>query len=126
MSDVKVQLTEDATPSQMAIAKASATVQVTDRRGRLITLKKPGVLAQFRLIEALGDTAKNETYLAWAMPIIFVVDIDGEPVFPAVRKSEVEAILQRLEDEGLAAVMEGAKEHFGSSDPESDKANIKK
>lgn len=113
------------TPAAQAVAKASATAEVLDERGRLITLKKPGVLAQFRLIEALGDTAQNQVYMAMVLPLIFVSSIDGEAVIPPTRKSEVEALIQRLDEDGISAVQLGVREHYGQSTPDEDRAAIK-
>jgi hypothetical protein len=113
------------TPSVEVIAKATAEVTVTDARGRVITLKKPGVLAQFRLVEALGDSAKNDVYMGMVAPLIFVSAIDGDPVYQPSKKSEVEALIQQLDEDGLTAVMEKAREAFGNSDPEGDRAKLK-
>lgn len=113
------------TPSAEIIAKATAEVTVTDARGRVITLKKPGVLAQFRLVEALGDSAKNDVYMGMVAPLIFVSAIDGDPVYQPSKKSEVEALIQQLDEDGLAAVMSKAMEAFGNSDPEGDRAKLK-
>jgi hypothetical protein len=119
-------ITMDETPSQQATAKASAEVKINDSTGREITLKKAGILAQYRLIEALGDTAKNETYLAMCLPLIYVTDIAGEHVVFPTSKFLVEALITRLGDEGVEAVMFGVRNHFGVQDPEADKAAIKK
>ena len=113
------------TPSQQILAKAAATVTVTDSTGRQIVLKKPGVLAQFRLIEALGDTAKNEVYTRMCLPLIYVSMVDDEPVLPLARKSDIEALIQRLDEHGIAAVVEGVNANFGQQDPEADKAAVK-
>jgi hypothetical protein len=121
-----VKLTVDKTPTEQVIAKAAAEVKVTDAKGRTITLKKPGILAQYRLIEALGDTAKNEVYLAMSVPLLYVAAVDGEPESPLSSKLLVEALIQRLGDEGVEAVMLGVRGHFGTVDPEADKAAIKK
>jgi len=118
-------VTLNQTPTAQVIAKAAAAVTITDTRGRSITLKKPGVLAQFRLIEALGETAKNEVYVRMVMPLIYVAEVDGEPVPPPVRKSEIEALIQRMDEDGIAAVMEGVATHFGAPDPEAEKAAVK-
>ena len=123
MSDVKVQLNE--TPSAQIVAKASAVAETIDPRGRIISLKKPGVLAQFRLVEALGDTAKNEVYMRMVLPLIYVSAIDGDPVAPPTRKSEVEALIQRLDEDGISAVMEAVSANYGATDPEADKAALK-
>jgi hypothetical protein len=89
-------------------------VNITDARGRTITIKKPGVLAQYRLIECLGDTAKNETYVSMVLPLIYVAAIDGEALPPIMRKSEVEALVQRLDEHGLAALMAGIEANFAA------------
>ena len=114
-----------ATPSDEVVAKAAATFTVHDSAGRAIVLKKAGVLAQFRLVEALGDTAKNEVYTRMCLPLIYVSEIDDEPVLPLARKSDIEALIQRLDEHGIAAVVAGVNEHFGQQDPEKDKAAVK-
>jgi hypothetical protein len=113
-------------PSEQVIERANAEVTVTDARGRVIKLKKPGVLAQFRLIEALGDAAKNEVYTGMVLPLIFVTAIDDDPVYQPSSKREVEALIQQLDEDGIAAVLAGVQEHFGKADPEADKAALKK
>lgn len=118
-------VTINPTPTDEVIAKAKAEVIITDDKGRSIKLKKPGVLAQYRLIEVLGDSAKNEVYMGMVMPLIFVAEIDGEAVFSPAKKSEVEALIQRLDEEGIAAVMAGVQENFGKSDPAADQATLK-
>lgn len=112
-------------PSALAVAKAAAEHIIADSRGRKIKLKKPGVLAQFRLIEALGDSAKNEVYMGMVLPLIFVVEIDGDAVSMPNTKREVEALIQRLDEDGISAVSVGVHEHFGKSDPEKDKQALK-
>ena len=112
-------------PTDQIIAKANAEEVVTDPNGRAIKLKKPGVLAQFRLVEALGDTAQNAVYMGMVMPLIFVAEIDGDPVFPPNTKREVEALIQRLDTEGVNFVAQTVQEKFGQTDPEQDKAALK-
>ena len=114
------------TPSSQIIAAAIKEAETTDAAGRTIKLRKPGVLAQYRLIEAVGDSAKNEVYMAMVMPLLFVVNIDGEDVEPIARKSELEALIQRLGDDGVSCVMKSMSEHFGAIDPEAQKEQLKK
>lgn len=123
--NVKFTLNQSPTPSQEVVAKATAETIIKDARGRSIRLKKPGVLAQFRLIEVLGDTAKNEVYMSMVLPLIFVTEIDGETIFPPSRKSEVEALIQLLDEDGIGAVQAAVVERFGNSNPESDRAALK-
>jgi hypothetical protein len=117
---------DPASPTAQVIAKAAAECKVVDAKGRVITLKKPGILAQYRLIEALGDASKNETYVAMCIPLLYVAAVDSDPVTPLSNKMLVEALIQRMDDAGIEAVMKGVRDHFGASDPEADKAAIKK
>lgn len=129
MSKVKVTMNSQEqtsnTPSAQAVAKGNSELAVTDSKGRSIKLKKPGVLAQYRLIEALGESAKNEVYMGMVLPLIFVSEIDGDPVFLPTSKREIEALIQRLDEEGLEAVMLGVQENFKRADPDADKAALK-
>lgn len=122
MDDVKVTLK----PSQEIVAQVNAEIVITDSSGRVITMKKPGALAQYRLIEALGDTAKNQTYMSMVLPLIYVVSIDDSAVFQPTTKAQVEALIQRLEEAGIEAVMKCVQEKFGKNDPEKDADSLKK
>lgn len=93
------------TPSAELIRKAMQDEVVTDERGRQLKMRKPGVLAQYRLIEALGDLASNQTYMQMVNPLLYLGAIDGDLVMLPSNKREVEALIQRLDDDGLGAVM---------------------
>ncbi|MFC4526417.1 hypothetical protein ISN76_12905 [Dyella halodurans] len=118
--DVKVELT----PSQELVGAANAEVTVADAKGRQILLKKPGTLAQFRLVELMGDSARNVVYMNMVLPLIFVASIDGDPVAKST-KAQIEALIQRLDDEGVEAVAEGVQANWGKQDPAADKAAVK-
>lgn len=124
---VKVSVNKDAkapTASEQLMASATAEAQVTDARGRVIKLRKPGVLAQFRIVETLGATSSNETYMRMVLPLLYVGAIDGDDDISMTKKSEVEALIQRLDEDGLAAVVVGVAKHYGQQDPEADKAKL--
>lgn len=112
-------------PSDEVVASAIKTIEVTDARGRVIKIKKPGPLAQYRLVEIMGDSAKNQTYMSMVLPLIYVVAIDDEQIPMPTKKMQVEALIQRLDEEGIEAVMTCVTENFGSVDPEKDKDAIK-
>lgn len=111
-------------PSRQVLARANKTFETTDARGRRIVLRKPSTLAEFRFVEMLGANASNERYFAMALPILFVVKIDDEDVLPPARKSELEALIKLLDEDGLTAIQECLKEHFGEKDknPDADPA----
>lgn len=113
-------------PAQEVLIKANEETVITDSKGRSIKMKKPGVLAQYRLIEALGEVSANTTYMAMVMPLIYVVAIDDSPVHQPKSKIQVEALIQQLDEEGIQAVMKHVMEAYGEIDPEADKAALKK
>jgi hypothetical protein len=123
--ELKVTLNQTPTPTEEVIAKAKGEASVVDSKGRVIKIKKPGVLAQYRLIEVLGQTASNATYMNMVMPLIYVAEIDGEVVFMPKTKREIEALIQRLDEEGINAVMDAVHANYGAQNAEEDKAAIK-
>lgn len=92
-------------------ARAPETVKYTneDEDGKeahhVMKMRKPDVLAQFQMVEALGDVASNQAYMQMVAPLIYIAEIDGEPSFLPTTKNEVEALIQRLGDGGMGAAM---------------------
>ncbi|AST27998.1 hypothetical protein [Ralstonia pseudosolanacearum] len=99
---------------------------VTDSRGRSITLKRPNLLAQFRLVEAAGDSASNAAYMNMVRPLLFVTAIDGENVPPPITKPQVEALIQRVGEEGYEAVAAALFAEMGATTQEEEIAALKK
>jgi hypothetical protein len=116
----------DGTPSEQILSSAAEAVTIRDSKGRTISLKKPGILAQYRIVEVAGESAKNEIYMRMIMPLIYVTELDGEPVAQPKNKLQLEALIQRLDDHGVDAVMNGVLENYGKKDDEADNAAIKK
>jgi hypothetical protein len=114
------------TPTDQLIARASAEIDVKDSAGRVFKLKKPGLLAQYRLVEVIGVNAENPVYMSMCRPLIYIASIDGDAIFQPTNKLQLEALITRLDDHGLEAVVEGIVKHFGAQDPESEKATLKK
>lgn len=112
------------TASEQLIRLAAAEVATTDPKGRRIVLRKPGVLSQFRLVEMLGDTASNKTYVNMVLPITYVGSIDGDPVSIGTKR-ELEALIQRLDEDGIVAVAQAVQENFGEQDTEANKESVK-
>jgi hypothetical protein len=122
---VKATMVKNATPTDELLNKTLQEVSVVDARGRVIKLKKPNILAQYDLIELLGESAKNEIYRAMVLPAIYVTAIDNHAVYPPTTKLELRAIIQRLDEDGLRAVSDGVNENF--ADKEEDvKESLKK
>ncbi len=126
MATVKMNPKDTPSPSADIVNAAANGVTVTDSTGRRIHLRKPGTLAQYRLIEAAGPAAENRTYMAMTLPLIFVAAIDDIPVPGIATKNQLEALIQRLGDEGIQAVSDGIMEHFNAApDPDGDRAKLK-
>lgn len=94
------------TPSEEIIqANAALEVTVTDKKGRQITIRKPNILAEYRLVEAAGpELSKNQQWMGMAMPVLWVIAIAGDPVPMPRTKREIEALIQRLDSDGIEAI----------------------
>ncbi len=93
------------TPSGQIIAAAASTFIVHDADGHELVLKKLTALDRLRLFKAIGPVlSQNNAYLGMAMLAACVVAIDTVPVPPPVTEGQVEALVGRLGDSGIAAV----------------------
>ena len=82
--------------------------EVVDTRGRLLLLRRLSVLDRLRLYEAAGaELSRNDRWLGLAVLAASVAAIDGVPVPMPASKAGIEAAVQRLDEEGLAAVAAG-------------------
>lgn len=110
---------------QMALA-APDTHAIDLPDGRVVELRKPGVLAQFRLVKILdAETAKNEVYMQMVFPILYVSKIDGDFIAFPQSERELEATITRLDEAGVGAVMLGVHAHWGTPKDE-DRDGVKK
>lgn len=98
---------------------------VTDARGRKIKLRKPNIVSQYNFIDMLGESARNQMFVGMAMPLLFVCEIDAVAVPSPRKRSEFDALLARLDEDGVAAVMRGVEEHFAGKDEEAQKEAVK-
>lgn len=78
---------------------------VKDKAGRVIELRRLGVVEQLRLFKLLGpELAENRAYVGLARVAAAVASVDGVPVpFPA-GEAGIEAVLERLGDEAVEIV----------------------
>ena len=109
----------DSTANQSA--PSNGTV-VTDARGRRIRLTRPPVLAQYKLVQLIGgEAAANGAYVQMVLPLLFVAAVDDDPVsFPA-KAIEIDALIQRLDEDGIVAVTKGVYENFSRGKPETER-----
>ncbi|WP_297490629.1 hypothetical protein [Acidocella sp.] len=79
--------------------------QLRDRAGRVIELRRLGVVEQLRLFKVLGpELSENRAYVGLARMAAAVAMVDGVPVPFPVNEVGIEAALERLGDDGVEAV----------------------
>jgi hypothetical protein len=99
------------TPSETIVKAANRPATRTDATGRAIGIKKMQALDRLKMFEVVGaDNARNEPYLGYAALAFHVSSIDGEPVSRPTNKIQLEALIQRLGDDGMNAVGEAVQE----------------
>jgi hypothetical protein len=114
-------------PTDEVLESAKKEYEVIDKRGRVIKLKKPSIRCNLTLAKALGQDAKNEVYMQMLLPLYFISSIDGDPVGSLSVENELFALYDRLDDDGIIAVANGIRQHWGIEENESEvKDKIKK
>jgi hypothetical protein len=96
-------------------------VTKTDAKGRQIEVRKLKPIEQLWMLELVGsENANNKPYLGYATLAYSVCKIDGQDV-PRIRtKVALEAMVQRLDQEGLDAVGEAFKDLFPAETAQAD------
>lgn len=95
-------------PSERIVLEAAREFDVTDVVGRVLRIRQPGALDRLRLFKAVGPTlSTNERYVGYAMLAMCVSCIDGVPQPSPSNEGQLEALVQRLGDEGMVAIGRG-------------------
>lgn len=95
------------TPSARLVAAAQAAPEATDAAGRRLALRRLTALDKLRLYKAAGPAlAQNAPWMGVALLAASVAAIDGIPVPAPATEAQVEALVARLGEDGLAAVAE--------------------
>jgi hypothetical protein len=93
------------TPSATIVASAMATQIIVDDQGRRLTIRRLHALDRLRLFKAAGPfLAQNQPWLGMALVACSVAAIDDIPFPPPVSEPQIEAMIGRLGDTGIAAV----------------------
>ena len=102
------------TPSEEIITEENKVIVVDDARKRKIGIRKVNMSMRRRLFKALSaENQAKPQYLGIAMLAICVTEIDGDPVSFPTTELQVDFLIDRLEDDGIAAVALGLQKHFG-------------
>jgi hypothetical protein len=100
---------DDAAPTQAL----QSVVTVNDKQGRQIEVKKLKPIERMRMLQMIGsDNAVNGPYLGYATLAYSVTKIDGDSLPRPQNLVGLEAIVQRLDQDGLDAVGEAFKELY--------------
>jgi hypothetical protein len=87
------------------MAAAAATETITDGDGRRLTLRRLTALDRLRLFKAAGPIlAQNQPWLGMALIASSVSAIDDVPVPSPANEVQIEAMVARLGDPGIAAI----------------------
>jgi hypothetical protein len=112
------------TPSQTIVREAVKTFAATDKKGRRLMLRPLTALDTLRLFKAAGPIlAQNEPWLSMAGLAFSVMEIDGVPVPAPATEPQIEGLIDRLGDEGLAAIADAVKDAQEAPDSRSDLGN---
>ena len=105
------------TPSQTIMREVESSIATTDSRGRRLLLRRLTALDTLRLFKAAGPVlAQNEPWLSMAGLVLSVLEIDGVPVPAATNEAQIESLVERLGDEGLAAIANATKPEIADLD----------
>ncbi len=90
------------TPSQ--ILTSEPEIWVTDSQGRRLNLRRLTALDRLRLFKAAGPLlSHNDRWLGMAMLAVSVSAIDDIPIPQPGSEQQIEALVHRLGDTGIAA-----------------------
>ncbi len=93
------------TPSARLIAAAQMAPTAVDQLGRKLALRRLSALDKLRLYKAAGPVlAHNQPWLGVALLAASVAAIDDVPVPQPGTEQQIEALVGRLGEAGLAAV----------------------
>ncbi len=92
------------TPSETIIASATSAQVVIDDNGRRLAIRRMTVLDKLRLFRAAGPyLSQNGPWLGIALLACSVTAIDDVPVPMPANEQQIEALVARLGDNGIAA-----------------------
>jgi hypothetical protein len=92
-------------PSASIVAAAATTENVIDGNGRRLTIRRLTALDRLRLFKAAGPLlAQNQPWLGMALIACSVAAIDDVPVPSPSNELQIEAMIGRLGDTGVAVI----------------------
>jgi len=104
-------------PSEKLTTSVFDGKEIVDSLGRKLTLKKPDILDLYDLMSAIADDSKSQFCQGMAMNTLYIALIDGQPIEPPKSYREFRAVLKRIGEEGLSAIMKFMEE-LANENPE--------
>lgn len=107
---------------------ANEVFSQSDSTGRELKVRKPSALKRFRFVGMLGKAADSDRYMSMVGPLLYLYGIDEDTDIQLNTAREMEALIQRLGDEGYDTLVELINKHFAEdeqNDVEAEKAKIK-
>ena len=102
------------TPSETMVKSAIRTGEGTDARGRVIGVRRLSPLDRMRLFAAAGpELSKNEQWIGAAALAASCCSIDGDQVPKPASRLQIEALVERLDEDGLQAIADVYRNTFG-------------
>lgn len=102
------------TPSQTIVNSATTMGEIVDAQGRRLAVRRLSALDRMRLFAAAGgELSGNQQWIGLAAIAASCVGIDGDQVPKPVSRLQVEALVERLGDDGLNAIAEVYQKTFG-------------
>ena len=95
---------------------------MVDSKGRRIVWRRLSALEDFDLSEIAGANTSNPDWMARATLAFGTREIDGEPIGRPTNKNHIRALIGRLEEEGLTAIIEGIGDLTSEASSEADRA----
>ena len=100
---------------------------ITDKRGRVLRLRRIGPLLRVRLYKLMGaDNSRNIPLQGHYQMAVSVIQIDDEKIPFPTKEIQIDSLLDRLGDDGLEAIAQAWKDNKWIADSdEGDPDNIK-
>lgn len=101
-------------------------IVITDKRGRLLKLRRVGPLLRVRLFKVMGpENSRNIPLLGHYQMAISVVQIDDERLSFPTKDIQIDSLLDRLGDDGIESIAQAWRDNKWIDTDEGNPDNIK-
>jgi hypothetical protein len=102
------------TPSARIVEEANRTYLEADAKGRVIEFHRLGISGHRRLLKAISNESANKQQLfSLYLMAASVVSIDGDAITFPINELQLDALVDRLGDDGFAALMQAIPAKLG-------------